>query len=161
MTVTKLSELGPWSTTFHHFGMGSVGSCRGILHCVQLHSEENFLLLWKILFLCFTNLAKSLNVNFSSEMEARKLWLSRYKIKRLFGSSLAFFINTFCRVISYKQLKRETNCRDYNFIKEEKTNKKARHSNICRRNRGPNHSWFHTRMAGVKLRLGEQSDFRT
>lgn len=127
-----------------------VGSCRGILHChcVQLHSEENFLLVWKILFLCFTNLAKSLNVKFSSEMEARKLWLSRYKIQRLFGSSLAFFINTFCRVMAYKQVKWKTICRDDNFVKEEKTIKKAQHSDICRRNRDPNHSWFHTHQNG-------------
>lgn len=125
--------------------------------CIVFNStlKKTFLLLWKILFLCFTNLAKSLNVNFSLEMEARKLWLSRHKIQRLFGNSLAFFINTFCRVMAYKQLKWKTICRDYNFIKEEKTNKKAQHSNICRRNRDPNHSWFHTHQNGrSKAKVG-------
>lgn len=112
-------------TVFHHCGKGAVGSCSGILCCVQLHSEENFLLLWKILLLCITNLAKSLNMNISSEMEARRTpWLSKYKIQRLIGSSLAFFINTFCRMMAYKQLKWKTIYRDCNFIKEQ-TNKQA------------------------------------
>lgn len=105
LPVTRLSGLCSWRTAFGHFTVDSVGSWRGILYCVQLHSErENFLLLWKILFLCITSLAKSLNVSISSEMEARRtLWLFRYRIQGcIFGSSLAFFINAFCRVTAYK-----------------------------------------------------------
>lgn len=148
MPVIRLPGLRSSRTAFHHCGVGSVGSCSGILYCVQLHPEEK---LWKMLFLCVTSLARSVSVDTSSEMEARRtLWLSRYKVQDcLFGSSLAFFINIFCSVMAYKQLKWKAICRDYNFIKEEKTKQnKAQHFNILGE-RGPNHSLFYTHQNGL------------
>lgn len=97
LPVTGLSGLGSWRTAFGHFTGGSGGSRRGILCCVQLHPErESFLLLWNMLFLCITCLAKSLNVSISSEMEARRTLVIQTQNTRLrIWEQLAFFINTF------------------------------------------------------------------
>lgn len=72
----QLSTTVEWALWVH-----VAGSCIVFNYTLK----KNILLLWKILFLCFTSLAKSLNVDISSEMEAiRTLWLSGHKIQRLF-----------------------------------------------------------------------------
>lgn len=160
LPVTRLSGLGSWRTAFGHFTVGSVGPCRGILYCIQLHSErENFLLLWKILFLCITSLAKSLNVSISSEMEARTLWLFRYKIQGwVFGSSPAFFIKTFVGwwptnnwngkpLVETTTSSKGENPSPAHALQH--TRSTAQHSNICQRSKGPNHSPLYTHQNGL------------
>lgn len=76
---------------------GLCGPMQGILVLYSTtFRERELLLLWKILFLCITSLAKSLTWVFLQRWKPELFWLFRYKIQGwVFGSSPAFFIKTF------------------------------------------------------------------
>lgn len=145
MPVTRLSEQLPttagWALWAH-----IVGSC--IVFNYTL--EKTFYCYGKFCSCASQILPSLLTWVFLQRWKPEELWLSRDKIQRLLGSSLAFFINIFCRVMAYEQSKWKTIFRDCNFIKEEKNKERnTQHLNNCRRKTGPNHSWFYTHQSGL------------